>query len=51
MFIVGILLIIFSILSVVICVSRTPDNLRGFYGAMYIFIALGAFIGGILLLL
>ncbi|MBE6577816.1 MAG: hypothetical protein E7653_06735 [Ruminococcaceae bacterium] len=46
---VGIALIIGTIISVISSLSRTPDNLRGFYGLFYSIISLSGFIGGIAL--
>ncbi len=47
--IVGIVLIIFTISMVIVSVSKTPDNLRGFYGAMFWLISLGGILGGLYL--
>ena len=44
--IVGIIAVLFSVVSVIISVFGTPDNLRGFYSAKYILITLGGFIAG-----
>ena len=49
--ILGIALIAFAVISFIVCVCRTPDNLQGFYGAMYGVIALGSIVGGILLIM
>ena len=48
--ILGIALIAFAVISFIVCISRTPVNLQGFYGAMYGLIALGSVVGGILLI-
>ena len=45
----GIALIFGTIVSVVCSVSKTPENLRGFYGAFYAIISLTGLIGGIAL--
>ena len=47
----GLVLIVASILAVVICLLRTPENLRGFYGLMYWILAAAAIIGGAVLLI
>ena len=49
MLLAGIALIIGTIISVICSVTKTPDNLRGFYGAFYTIISLTGFIGGIAL--
>ena len=49
--IIGICLVIFSVVSTIVCIGRTPDNLRGFYGAMFVAIAFGSLVGGISLIL
>jgi hypothetical protein len=49
MLLAGIALIIGTVLSVIFSVTKTPDNLRGFYGAFYTVISLTGFIGGIAL--
>ena len=36
---IGIAVVLFSIISVFVCISRTPDNLQGFYGLMFWIIA------------
>ena len=43
------MLIIFTISMVIVSVSKTPDNLRGFYGAMFWLISLGGILGGLYL--
>ena len=48
--IIGVLLIAFAIVSTILCIKRTPENLRGFYGIMFVIIALGALVGGIFLI-
>lgn len=47
--IVGILLIIAPVVTTLLCIKRTPEHLRGWYGAMYWTIALFGLIGGIVL--
>ncbi len=49
MLIIGIALVLGTIGSLFGSVSRTPENLRGFYGAFYTIISLTGFIGGIAL--
>ena len=43
--IIGLLAIIGVIVAVVVAICRTPDNLRGFYGAMFWTIAIVAIVG------
>ena len=43
--ILGALAILGIIIAVITCIFRTPDNLRGFYGAMFWMIAVIAIIG------
>ena len=43
--ILGGLAILGIIIAVITCIFRTPDNLRGFYGAMFWMIAVIAIIG------
>ena len=50
-FIIGIVLILFTVISVVVSIVRTPDNLVGYYGLMYWIIAAGGIVGGIMLVL
>ena len=45
----GIALIIGTLASVFCSITRTPGNLRGFYGFFYSIISLTGFIGGIAL--
>lgn len=45
----GIALIIGTLISVFCSVTKTPVNLRGFYGFFYTIISLGGLIGGIAL--
>ena len=47
--IVGIILIVAAVGSVIASISRTPDNLQGFYGAMFWIISLAGILGGIIL--
>ena len=47
----GIIILVFTVISIWVCVARTPDHLQGWYGKMYGIIALGGFIGGICLIL
>ncbi len=49
--IIGILLIVFAVVSTIVCIAKTPTNLRGFYGVMFAIIAIGSLIGGICMLL
>ena len=51
MLILGICLVLFAIISVLVCIHRTPDNLRGFYGTMYWILSIGSFIGGTVLII
>lgn len=48
--IIGIGLILFGIISTIVSIGRTPENLRGWYGTMYVIIAIGSLIGGIYIL-
>ena len=43
---VGILLVAASILFLIINIIRTPNNLRGFYGKMFLILAFLAVAGG-----
>ena len=43
--IIGALALIGIIVAVVCCVAKTPENLRGFYGAMFWTIATVAILG------
>ncbi len=43
--ILGVLAILGIIIAVITCIFRTPDNLRGFYGAMFWTIAIIAIVG------
>ena len=45
--IIGILLIIGAVISVLISVNKTPQNLKGFYSKFYGFIAFLAIVAGI----
>ena len=45
----GIALVIGTFISVFCSITRTPKNLRGFYGFFYAIISLGGLIGGIAL--
>lgn len=49
--IIGIVILLFSVISVIACVGRTPENLRGWYGMMFAIISLGGIVGGICLIL
>ena len=51
MLILGICLVLFAIISVLVCIHRTPDHLRGFYGRMYWIVSIGSFIGGTVLII
>lgn len=48
--IAGILILVFTIGAVIISLIRTPDNLMGWYGVMFLLIAIGGIIGGIILI-
>lgn len=50
MLIIGIALVLGTIGSFVGSISKTPENLRGFYGFFYTLISLTGFIGGIALI-
>jgi hypothetical protein len=39
------LAVIGILISVIVCICRTPDNLRGFYGAMFWTIAIFGLVG------
>ena len=43
--IIGALVLIGIIATVVCCIAKTPENLRGFYGAMFWTIAIVAIVG------
>ena len=43
--IIGALVLIGIIVAVVCCITKTPENLRGFYGAMFWTIASVAIVG------
>ena len=49
MLIIGIALILGTIGAFIGSISKTPENLRGFYGFFYSIISLGGLIGGIAL--
>ena len=49
MLLAGIALIIGTLISVFCSVTKTPVNLRGYYGFFYTIISLGGLIGGIAL--
>lgn len=49
MLLAGIALIIGTLISAFCSITRTPENLRGFYGFFYAIISLGGLIGGIAL--
>ena len=49
MLIAGIVLILATIIAIVVSVSKTPHNLRGFYGVKYAVIGTVGIIGGIAL--
>lgn len=49
MLLAGIILFILTLVSVFCSVTKTPENLRGFYGFFYLIIALGGLIGSIAL--
>jgi len=45
--VIGILIIIGAVISVLISVEKTPQNLKGFYSKFYWFIAVLAIVAGI----
>ena len=49
MFLAGIVLFIGTLVSIFCSITRTPENLRGFYGFFYFIISLGGLIGGVAL--
>lgn len=49
--IIGIVLLTISVCSVIGCIIRTPENLRGWYGVMFVICSLAGIIGGILFIL
>ena len=48
---IGLAIILFSIISVIVSVVRTPDNLRGWYGVMFGIIAIGGIVGGVCIMI
>ncbi len=48
--VLGIVLIVACIGILLLCIKKTPDNLRGFYGKMFLAISTIGFLGGILLI-
>ena len=50
MLLAGVVLILSTVGSVLWSVSRTPENLRGFYGFFYTIVSMSGFIGGIALI-
>ena len=50
MIILGIALLLGTIAAFIGAISKTPDNLRGFYGTFYILLALGGLVGGVMLI-
>lgn len=51
MLVLGILLVVGTVAAFLGAVSKTPDNLRGFYGAFYTLISLFGLVGGVALIL
>ena len=49
--IIGIVLILVLVGMVIGCIHKTPANLRGFYGLMFVLIAAVGVIGGIYLII
>lgn len=49
--IIGIVLLVISVGAVISCIKRTPENLRGWYGVMFVICSLAGIIGGILFVL
>ena len=49
--ILGIAVIIITLIIVFVSISRTPGGLQGYYGTMFWTIFLGAFVGGVCLIL
>lgn len=49
--IIGIVLLVISVGAVIGCIKRTPENLRGWYGVMFVICALAGIIGGLLFVL
>jgi len=45
--ILGIVLVLASLFAPMVCVGKTPNNLRGFYGSMFAVIALIGLVGGV----
>ena len=43
--IIGILALVGIVTAVICCIAKTPENLRGFYGAMFWAIAIVAIVG------
>jgi hypothetical protein len=50
-FLIGIIIIIATVISFIISITRTPENLRGFYGLWYFIISVIAIIAAVLLIL
>ena len=49
-FLIGIIILVAVIVSFIISVTRTPDNLRGYYGLWYFIISVIAIIAALLLM-
>lgn len=49
--IVGICLILVCAIIEIVCIIRTPENLREWYGIMFTLCSLGGIIGGVFLIL
>ena len=50
MLIIGIVLCVLAVAATVVCIIRTPDNLRGFYGIMFAVCSIIGFVGGVILI-
>jgi len=50
MLITGIVLCILTIVATVVCIIRTPGNLRGYYGIMFGICSIIGFVGGVILI-
>ena len=48
--ILGLLIIVGTVTSILYSIGKTPDHLRGYYGFFYGIISVGAFVGGVFLL-
>lgn len=48
--IIGIIILIFTLTTVIVSIKNTPDNLQGFYGTMFWIISIGGIVGGLILI-